>query len=101
MTAIAGNDDPSLDDTAVGDFPGAFTAAPVQLDETYTTPDESHAMMEPHATLAAWEGERLTLWTSNQMVDWGVTDMAATLDIPKQNIRIVSPFIGGGFGGKL
>ena len=94
-------DDPSLDDTAVGDFPGAFTAAPVQLDETYTTPDESHAMMEPHATLAAWEGERLTLWTSNQMVDWGVTDMAATLDIPKQNIRIVSPFIGGGFGGKL
>lgn len=94
-------DDPSLDDTKVGDFAGAFAAAPVKLDETYTTPDESHAMMEPHATLAAWEGERLTLWTSNQMVDWGVTDMATTLGIPKENIRIVSPFIGGGFGGKL
>lgn len=94
-------DDPSLDDTQVGDFAGAFAQAPVKLDETYTTPDESHAMMEPHATLAAWEGERLTLWTSNQMVAWGVTDMATTLGIPKDHIRIVSPFIGGGFGGKL
>jgi xanthine dehydrogenase YagR molybdenum-binding subunit len=94
-------DDPSLDDTHVGDFAGAFARAEVKLDETYTTPDESHAMMEPHATLAAWEGEKLTLWTSNQMVAWGVTDMATTLGIPKENIRIVSPFIGGGFGGKL
>ncbi len=94
-------DDPSLDDTSVGDFSGAFESAPVKLDQTYTTPDESHAMMEPHATLAAWEGEKLTLWTSNQMVAWGVTDMATTLGIPKGNIRIVSPFIGGGFGGKL
>ena len=94
-------DDPSLDDTHVGDFAGAFKNAPVKLDESYTTPDESHAMMEPHATLAAWEGDKLTLWTAIQMVAWGVTDMATTLGIPKQNIRIVSPFIGGGFGGKL
>jgi len=94
-------DDPSLDDTHVGDFAGAFATAPVKLDESYTTPDESHAMMEPHATLAAWEGDKLTLWTANQMVAWGVSDMATTLGIPKQNIRIVSPFIGGGFGGKL
>lgn len=94
-------DDPSLDDTHVGDFAGAFASAPVKLDESYTTPDESHAMMEPHATLAAWEGDKLTLWTANQMVAWGVTDMATTLGIPKQNIRIISPFIGGGFGGKL
>ncbi|MCC5640972.1 xanthine dehydrogenase family protein molybdopterin-binding subunit [Nostoc sp. CHAB 5844] len=94
-------DDPSLDDTHVGDFAGAFATAPVKLDEIYTTPDESHAMMEPHATLAAWKGDKLTLWTANQMVAWGVTDMATTLGIPKQNIRIVSPFTGGGFGGKL
>ncbi|AZO81936.1 MULTISPECIES: aldehyde oxidoreductase molybdenum-binding subunit PaoC [unclassified Bosea (in: a-proteobacteria)] len=94
-------DDPSLADTKTGDFAGAFAQAEVKLDETYTTPDESHAMMEPHATLAAWEGDRLTLWTSNQMVAWGVGDLAQTLGIPKDNIRIVSPFIGGGFGGKL
>lgn len=95
------DDDPSLADTRVGDFPGAFAGAPVKLDETYSTPDESHAMMEPHATLAAWEGDKLTLWTSNQMVAWAVADMATTLDIPKENVRVVSPFIGGGFGGKL
>jgi xanthine dehydrogenase YagR molybdenum-binding subunit len=88
-------------DTAVGDFAGAFAAAPVTLDATYTTPDHSHAMMEPHATIAAWEGDKLTLWTSNQMIAWSVKDMALTLDIPKENIRMISPFIGGGFGGKL
>ncbi|KFC69309.1 Aerobic-type carbon monoxide dehydrogenase, large subunit CoxL/CutL-like protein [Bosea sp. LC85] len=88
-------------DTQVGDFTGAFAAAPVSLDQTYTTPDESHAMMEPHATLAAWEGDKLTVWTSNQMVDWAATDLAQTLGIPRANLRVVSPFIGGGFGGKL
>jgi xanthine dehydrogenase YagR molybdenum-binding subunit len=88
-------------DTAVGDFAGAFAAAPVQLDATYTTPDQGHAMMEPHATIAAWTGDELTLWTSNQMIDWAVTDLAKTLGIPKKNVRAISPYIGGGFGGKL
>ncbi|MBK0393952.1 xanthine dehydrogenase family protein molybdopterin-binding subunit [Ramlibacter algicola] len=88
-------------DTAVGDFAGAFASAEVKVDATYTTPDESHAMMEPHATIAAWNGDQLTVWTSNQMVDWGRTDLAATLKMPKDKVRLVSPFVGGGFGGKL
>jgi xanthine dehydrogenase YagR molybdenum-binding subunit len=88
-------------DTAVGDFAKAFAAASVQLDATYTTPDQSHAMMEPHASMAAWEGDKLTLWTANQMIDWSVGDLAKTLGIPKKNVRLMSPFIGGGFGGKL
>jgi xanthine dehydrogenase YagR molybdenum-binding subunit len=88
-------------DTAVGDFAGAFAAAPVRLDETYTTPDQAHAMMEPHASIAAWEGNKLTLWTSNQMIDWSAGDVAKTLGMPKANVRLISPFIGGGFGGKL
>ncbi|KAF1722785.1 aldehyde oxidoreductase molybdenum-binding subunit PaoC [Pseudoxanthomonas wuyuanensis] len=88
-------------DIAVGDFAGAFAAAPVQLDATYTTPDQSHAMMEPQASIAAWKGDKLTLWTSNQMIDWSRGDMARTLGIPKENVRLVSPYIGGGFGGKL
>lgn len=87
--------------TAVGDFSAAFAAAPVQLDVTYTTPDQGHAMMEPHASLAVWNGDKLTLWTSNQMIAWGAADVARTLDIPPQNVRLVSPYIGGGFGGKL
>ncbi len=88
-------------DTAVGDFAGAFAKAPVKLDQRYTTPDHSHAMMEPHATMAAWKGSKLTLWTSNQMLNWAVRDMSETLLIPKEDIRVLSPFVGGGFGSKL
>ncbi|MCK2052985.1 aldehyde oxidoreductase molybdenum-binding subunit PaoC [Methylobacterium sp. 37f] len=84
-----------------GDFEGAFAKAPVTFDETYTTPDESHAMMEPHATIAAWEGDKLTLWTSNQMIAWTKGSIAKILNIPAESVRIDSPYIGGGFGGKL
>jgi xanthine dehydrogenase YagR molybdenum-binding subunit len=100
--ASAKKPDPSeKPDTKKGDFAGAFAAAPVRLDATYTTPDQSHAMMEPHASIAAWDGDKLTIWTANQMIDWSRGDMAKTLGIPKENVRLVSPFIGGGFGGKL
>ena len=58
-------------ESAVGDFEAAFAAAPVQLDETYTTPDQRHAMMEPHASTAVWNGDHLTVWTSNQLIDRG------------------------------
>ncbi|MCJ2131005.1 aldehyde oxidoreductase molybdenum-binding subunit PaoC [Methylobacterium sp. E-045] len=92
---------PAPADTSVGDFAGAFAGAPIQLDATYTTPDQAHAMMEPHASIASWEGDRLTVWTSNQMIAWAARDVAATLDMPQDKVRIVSPFIGGGFGGKL
>jgi xanthine dehydrogenase YagR molybdenum-binding subunit len=93
------NDSPP--DTAVGDFDGAFGKAEVRLDETYTTPGESHAMMEPHASLAFWEGSKLTLYTSTQMVAWTKKDLAKTLKIEPDDVHVVSPFIGGGFGGKL
>ncbi len=88
-------------DSAVGDFAGAFTAAPVKLDATYTTPDQAHAMMEPHASTAVWKEGKLTLWTSHQMIDWCATDLAMTLGVAKENVRVISPYIGGGFGGKL
>lgn len=87
-------------ETSVGDFDQAFAAVPFKLDETYTTPDHAHAMMEPHATIASRDGDRLTCRTSIQQTNWGLRDLAATLGIPKGNIRLVSPFIGGGFGGK-
>ncbi|TLU65032.1 xanthine dehydrogenase family protein molybdopterin-binding subunit [Enterobacter sp. MF024] len=88
-------------DKNVGDFDAAFNAAEVKLDVTYTTPDQSHMAMEPHASMAVWDGDKVTLWTSNQMVAWCRTDLAATLKIPEENVRIISPYIGGGFGGKL
>jgi len=88
-------------DSAVGEFAAAFASAPVQLDVTYTTPLQSHAMMEPHATLATWDGDQLTLHTANQMLNQGQKAIATTLKIPAENVRLISPFIGGGFGGKL
>ena len=88
-------------DKKTGDFAKAFAAAPVKLEAQYTTPDQSHAMMEPHASTAVWNGDKLTVWTSNQMIDWTRGDLAKTLGIPKDNVRLVSPYIGGGFGGKL
>ena len=88
-------------ETAVGDFAGNFGTAPVQLDATYTTAHESHSMIEPFASVAAWNGDALTVWTSNQMIAWTAADVAKTLGIPKEKVRVSSPFIGGGFGAKL
>ncbi len=85
----------------VGDFETAFAAAPIKLDQHYTTPNQSHAMMEPHASMARWDGDALTVWTSNQMIAWGKADLAKTLSLSPDKVRLVSPFVGGGFGGKL
>jgi xanthine dehydrogenase YagR molybdenum-binding subunit len=90
--------DPAAD---TGDFDDVFASADVKLDEIYRTPCQSHAMMEPHATIANWEGDKLTVWTSNQMVQWTVDALATTLDMPAENIRLDSPYVGGGFGSKL
>ena len=87
-------------ESLIGDFATAFAAAPIKLDETYTVPDQAHAMMEPHATIARWDGDKLTCWTSIQQMNWGTRDVAAVLGIPRENVRLISPFIGGGFGGK-
>jgi len=91
---------PTSPPTARGDFAEAFAGAPVRIDQTYTTPDQSHMMMEPHATIAAWAGDRLTVWTSVQTIDWARRDLAKILGMPKDNLKISSPYIGGGFGGK-
>jgi xanthine dehydrogenase YagR molybdenum-binding subunit len=88
-------------DTRAGTFESGYAKAPVKLDATYTTPDQSHVMMEPHSSIAVWNGDKLTLYTANQMINWGKKDLAKTLGIPEDNVRLVSPYIGGGFGGKL
>jgi xanthine dehydrogenase YagR molybdenum-binding subunit len=91
----------STAETSIGNFAGAFASAPVRHDREYSTSHESHSMMEPHASIAAWDGDQLTVWTSNQMVAWAVDDMAKTLGIPKNKVHLMSPYIGGGFGAKL
>ncbi|QOY93344.1 xanthine dehydrogenase family protein molybdopterin-binding subunit [Massilia sp. UMI-21] len=88
-------------ESKVGNFTGAFASSPVKLDAEYHTAHESHSMMEPHASIAAWDGDQLTVWTSNQMIAWAKGDLAKTLGIPKDKVRVLSPYIGGGFGSKL
>jgi xanthine dehydrogenase YagR molybdenum-binding subunit len=88
-------------DTEFGDFDKAFPRSPVTLDAHYRTPDQSHAAMEPHASIAAWDGDALRVWTSSQMIEWWRQDLATFLDMDKEKIQLMSPFIGGGFGGKL
>ncbi|GFE76282.1 aldehyde oxidoreductase molybdenum-binding subunit PaoC [Novosphingobium sp. TCA1] len=94
---LTGNDA----DTHTGDFAGAFASAPVQVDQTYTTPDQNHAMMEPFATIAWWDADALSVWTSNQMIAWNKRELATTFKLPPEKVHVRSPFIGGGFGGKL
>ena len=88
-------------DTSAGNFDKAFAEAAVKFDQTYTTPDQSHAMMEPHSSLAMWDGDEVTVWTSNQMIAWNKSEMAITLGMDPEKVHIMSPFVGGGFGSKL
>ncbi|SDI24704.1 aldehyde oxidoreductase molybdenum-binding subunit PaoC [Alloyangia pacifica] len=94
-------DDNSEPVARVGDFETAYQAAEVTLDQEYRTPSHSHAMMEPHASIAEWQDGKLTVWTSNQMIEWGRQSLATTLEMDADDIRVDSPYIGGGFGAKL
>ena len=88
-------------DSLVGDFAPAFAAAAVSVDATYTTPPHIHAQMEPHATLAFWKDGRVIIHCSAQLLKSAQQAVAATLQIAPSKVRIVSRYIGGGFGGKL
>jgi xanthine dehydrogenase YagR molybdenum-binding subunit len=83
-----------------GDPTAGERGATTNIDTVYTTPIESHNPMEPHATIAVWEGDALTLYDSTQSVS-GVRDtVAETLGIAADKVRVVCPFVGGGFGCK-
>ena len=84
-----------------GDAEGAFATAPIKLDRTYVTPTETQNPLEPHATTALWDGSMLTLYESSQ----GVVNLRAVLaqmfGLPKENVRVITKFVGSGFGCKL
>jgi xanthine dehydrogenase YagR molybdenum-binding subunit len=83
-----------------GDFEAAFASAEHKIDITYETPVEHHQPMEPHATTAVWEGENLTLYNPSQVIMGARGAAASTLNLRPEQVRIVSPHIGGGFGSK-
>ncbi|MBY0319005.1 MAG: xanthine dehydrogenase family protein molybdopterin-binding subunit [Reyranella sp.] len=85
----------------VGDFDGAFAAAPVKVDAIYKTPYQSHAMMEPHASVASWQDGKLTVISSLQLVESAHKSIADTLKLAPDKVEVISEYVGGGFGGKL
>jgi xanthine dehydrogenase YagR molybdenum-binding subunit len=84
-----------------GDADRAFASAPVKIDETYNVPVETHNPMEMHATIAQWNGDHLTLYETTQGVVNHHNVMSQVLDMPLENITVISPFCGSGFGDKL
>lgn len=85
-------------DTARGDADGALARASVTVDQSYDIARENHNPMEPHATVAAWHGDRLTLWSKTQFVANEQAEIAAIFGIPTENVQVICPFVGGGFG---
>src|SRR5688572_23834324 len=84
-----------------GDAEGAFDGAPVKLDQTYVTPTETHNPLELHATTAVWEDSKLTLYESTQSIFNTRNVLAQMFGLPQENVRVVSKFLGSGFGSKL
>ncbi|MCL4513228.1 MAG: xanthine dehydrogenase family protein molybdopterin-binding subunit [Candidatus Eremiobacteraeota bacterium] len=83
-----------------GNFEKAFSEAEIKLEEIYTTPVEHHNPMEPHASIAVWDGENLTLYESTQWVVGARNVVADALKLPREKVKIISWFVGGGFGCK-
>ncbi len=92
--------EPLVDGSQV-DFEKAMASSAVTVDSRFTTPAHAAAPMEPPATLAYWEGNKLTVHCSAQLINSAQKGVAATLQIPVGNVRVVSRYIGGGFGSKL
>src|SRR6185312_2419594 len=87
-------------DSRRGDPDGAFASAAARVEATYVTPMEHHNPMEPHATIAQWDGDKLTVWTTTQGISGAQHGLAGQFGIDAANVRVVCPYVGGGFGSK-
>lgn len=88
-------------DYSRGNMEQGLAQADEIVEETYITPIEHHHPMELHAVIASWENGKVTAYASQQMIDANVTAIANTFQIPKENVRIIAAYVGGGFGSKL
>jgi xanthine dehydrogenase YagR molybdenum-binding subunit len=94
-------DKPLKTESERGDVTAAFQSAPVKIDQTYVTPTEVHNPIELHATVAAWDGDKVTLYETSQAVMNHRDVLHQMLGVPKENVRVITHFLGSGFGGKL
>jgi CO/xanthine dehydrogenase Mo-binding subunit len=83
-----------------GDVAAGFADADVVVQREFRTPSAAHAPMEPHATLAEWDGGRLTLTTGTQTPFNLRTDVAVAFGMPEEDVRVIAPPMGGSFGAK-
>jgi xanthine dehydrogenase YagR molybdenum-binding subunit len=84
-----------------GNAAGTFASAPVKLDQTYITPAETHVPIELQGTTAMWDGDHLTIYEESQAVFNMRTVLAQMFGLPKENVRVITKFVGSGFGSKL
>jgi xanthine dehydrogenase YagR molybdenum-binding subunit len=87
-------------ETARGDVDAALAAADVRIELALETPDHLQTPLEPHAAVASWEGDRLTAWIGTQGMFSARDELAEAFDLPKARVRVVTEFLGGGFGAK-
>ena len=92
---------PFFKQSVQGDLAAAMQEAAFTVDDHYLTPSMSHAAMEPHAATAWWDGDKLTVRGSYQMLRSNAAELADALGVSADKVRILSPYVGGGFGGKL
>jgi xanthine dehydrogenase YagR molybdenum-binding subunit len=87
-------------DTAQGDIDAGLASSAVTVDATYTTPAQHNNPLEPHATIATWTDDELTLYVSTQGVHTLRGQVAAVIGLDPRHVRVISPHVGGGFGSK-
>jgi xanthine dehydrogenase YagR molybdenum-binding subunit len=88
-------------DSSRGDVDEALKSASVRVDQTYSTPVQNHNPMEPHALTVVWQGDdHVTLYDTSQGIFGVRKKLAALFAIPPENVRVISRFVGGGFGCK-
>jgi xanthine dehydrogenase YagR molybdenum-binding subunit len=83
-----------------GDLQAGFSKSAVIIENTYITPIQHHSPMEPHGTIAWWEGEKLNVYDATQYISGVKSSLAKTLNIPVDYVHVMNPVVGGGFGSK-
>jgi xanthine dehydrogenase YagR molybdenum-binding subunit len=83
-----------------GDVSAGFAQSAIIVEETYTTPIQTHNPMEPHATIAWWEGDKLNYYDATQYIVGDRASMARVFSLPPENLHLMDPLVGGGFGSK-
>ncbi|SDF33956.1 xanthine dehydrogenase YagR molybdenum-binding subunit [Blastococcus fimeti] len=87
-------------DSVIGDVDGALASAAVTVDATYSTPTQHNNPIEMHTSMARWDGDRLTMWDANQGPHTIVNDLVAAFELERDQVRVISPYVGGAFGSK-